>query len=157
MTPPAHGPSILWLIPAVLAAHTAEKVIGSAWATGTPLTHNPVITPHVMLMALMTVATAALLTGMIAPSPKKSGGIYVLMGVQALLVFGALAILVAAARERMYQPGAISAAVLVLPGAALVTRRVLKEGLVRVLALLAVVVVAALVQAMTGSIQLPTQ
>ncbi|CAG0989156.1 hypothetical protein ANRL2_03054 [Anaerolineae bacterium] len=136
---------LLWLIPILLTIHNAEEAPGMAsWSRKMPVRIHPIVTTRQFVIAVTLLTLACfVVTGFAIPSPKNSFGIYIMVGIQTIMLVNALAPhLIATIRFRMYAPGVVTAVLLNIPFSIYLIGRAINEGWLDSTAFISLLVIA---------------
>ncbi len=126
---------LLWLVPIFFALHNLEEApFMDGWSKKIPWKVHPTVTTRQFAIAVTFLTLAGVLLTYIALDylPKPTG-YFLVLGIQAILLFNAFIPHIGSAiRFRMYSPGVVTAVLITLPFSFYLFRRAFAENILTV-------------------------
>jgi hypothetical protein len=126
---------LLWLVPIFFAIHNLEEApFMEVWSKKIPLKVHPTVTTRQFFIAVTFLTVmGVLLTYIALQYISKPTGYFLVLGIQAILLFNAFIPHIGSTiRFRMYSPGVISAVLITLPFSFYLFRRAFAEHVLTV-------------------------
>lgn len=126
---------LLWLVPIFFALHNLEETpFMEGWSKRIPLKVHPTVTTRQFTAAVIFLTLAGVLLTYIAleyvPKPQ---GYFLVLGIQAILLFNAFIPHIGSTiRFRMYSPGLVTAVLITLPFSFYLFRRAFAESILTI-------------------------
>lgn len=123
---------LLWLVPIFFMLHNMEEApFMESWSKRIPLKIHPTVSTRQFVIAVIFLTLAGfLLTYLGVEYLASQTGYFMVMGIQAILLFNAFVPHIASTiRFRMYSPGVITAILITIPFSFYLFRRALGENI----------------------------
>ena len=127
--------ALLWLVPVLITIHNLEEAVfmpaflqtRNAAIPSSLQTLLPPITYRQFLIALIVMTAMPYVIASLGSLEREAGGLYLLLGLQVVMLYNVLAHVLMAAVMGGYAPGVVTAVTINLPFSLYLVRRALKE------------------------------